>query len=386
MLLISALFSPSLLVFVGVASIPVFLFWCRKRLSAVGKGYYLILSGVAVLTLALFADYMKDVLIGFNETGGQTFHYALQFETLNALLLYLPGSILVAWGLSTFLPAVQRLSAEIGLRKETERELLQAKTDAEIANATKSQFLANMSHELRTPLNAILGFSDILKNESFGGIGMPIYKEYAEDIHSSGKHLLDLINDILDVAKIEAGRLQLSEEVIEVKSVVRTCTNMLSLMSEEAEVKLKVEMPDDLPDLYADNIRLRQILSNLLSNALKFTNPGGSVTVKAGLNEYGGLYISVADTGIGIAADDIETALSQFGQVKNKTARNQNGTGLGLSLVQLILEEHGGTFEFSSTPNVGTRATANFPFSRLRPRTSARPVKNAGDAFMKREA
>ncbi len=335
--------------------------------------------GVSIVSLATFIEYVRDVVLELNSSSMQVFPYAVQLDTGMALTFYLPGCLLVAKGLSSWLPAIQRLSKEISLRKQTEEELIKAKTDADIANATKSQFLANMSHELRTPLNAILGFSDILKNESFGSIGSPIYKEYSQDIYSSGKHLLDLINDILDVAKIEAGKLQLKEEALDIVPAVEICTNMLALTAQESQVEMAVDIEDYMPFLYADETRLRQIVSNLLSNAIKFTHPGGKVSLQAGANGRGGVFISISDTGIGIAEKDIENALSQFGQVDDRYSRNTNGTGLGLPLVQLITEEHGGEFEFSSVVGVGTTATVHFPPDRLRPRPTGESNNNIFD-------
>jgi len=385
MAVISAFFHPSLIVFLGVLAIPVFLFARRKRMSGVDKGYHYMMWGVSIIALGTFTDYFMDVVLELNSSNMQLFPYVVEFESAMALCFYLPGCMLVAKGLSSWLPAIQRLSVEITLRKETEEQLIQAKIDADSANATKSQFLANMSHELRTPLNAILGFSDILKNESFGAIGSPVYKEYSQDIHSSGKHLLDLINDILDVAKIEAGKLELKEEVLDVRPAIEICTNMLSLVASEARVEIIVDVADDLPFLYADETRLRQIVSNLLSNALKFTNAGGNVTLKVGLNKREGIFISVADTGIGIADNDIENALSQFGQVDDRYSRNANGTGLGLPLVQLITEEHGGLFEFSSELNIGTTAVVHFPVGRTRSRAAADSDEfGDNDVFTKR--
>lgn len=374
--IVSAFFHPSLIVFVGVLSLPLFLFWRRKRMSTVDKGYHYIMWGVSLIALGTFVDYAAEVILALNTSSMQQFSQAVNYRTMMALVFYFPGSLLAAKGLSSWLRAIQSLSKEIDLRQQTERKLIQAKTDAEVANAAKSQFLANMSHELRTPLNAILGFSDILKNESFGAIGSPIYREYSHDIHTSGKHLLDLINDILDVAKIEAGKLRLYEEAFDIKSATEICVNMLSLTAREADVKLKVNIAEDLPYLYADDTRLRQIISNLLSNAIKFTNPGGRVTLSVGLNESAGMYVSVIDTGIGIDEGDLENALSQFGQVDDKYSRNSEGTGLGLSLVQLIIAEHGGSFEFSSKLEEGTRAIAHFPTERLR----ARPSEISGRA------
>ncbi|PHQ70572.1 MAG: hypothetical protein COB93_05215 [Sneathiella sp.] len=384
MAIISAFFHPSLIVFAAVFCIPVFLFRRRKRMSSVDKGYHFMMWGVSIISLGTFTDYMMEVVLELNASSMQEFPYVVEYQSATAVCFYLPGCLLVAKGLSSWLPAIQRLSTEIMLRKETEEQLIQAKTVADSANATKSLFLANMSHELRTPLNAILGFSDILKNESFGAIGSPIYKEYSQDIHSSGRHLLDLINDILDVAKIEAGKLQLKDEVLDIRPAIETCTNMLALTATEADVHIVVDIAEGLPFLYADETRLRQIVSNLLSNAIKFTNPGGTVTLHAGQNNRGGIFISVADTGIGIADEDIENALSQFGQVDDRYSRNANGTGLGLPLVQLITEEHGGLFEFSSELQVGTTAVIHFPAGRTRARGN--PVESEfgqSDVFAK---
>lgn len=342
-------------------------------MTSVDKGYHYVMWGVSLITLGTFTDYATEVILAFNTSSMQQFSYAVNYRTMMALVFYFPGSILAAKGLSSWLPAIQSLSKEIDLRQRTEQKLIQAKTDAEVANATKSQFLANMSHELRTPLNAILGFSDILKNESFGSIGSPIYREYSQDIHTSGRHLLNLINDILDVAKIEAGKLRLYEEAFDIKSVTEICVNMLSLTAREADVMLKVDIDEDLPYLHADDTRLRQIITNLLSNAIKFTDPGGRVTLSVGLGENAGMYISVVDTGIGIDDDEIMNALSQFGQVDDKYSRNTDGTGLGLSLVQLIISEHGGFFEFSSKLGEGTVAVAHFPKDRLRARPTDMP-------------
>ncbi|MCF8467740.1 MAG: HAMP domain-containing histidine kinase [Sneathiella sp.] len=182
--------------------------------------------------------------------------------------------------------------------------------------------------------------------------------------------MLDVINDILDVAKIEAGRLRLKEELVDVRQSAEVCISMLSLMADEAKVVVKMSVADNLPHLYADEVQLKQIISNLLSNAIKFTNPDGIVTVTAGLDEAKGLSISIADTGIGIAEEDIENALSQFGQVTDKYARNKSGTGLGLPLVQLITAEHDGSFEFSSKLGVGTTAVIHFPSERLGPQSN----------------
>jgi len=239
-----------------------------------------------------------------------------------------------------------RVQAELNLRK--------AKEMAELANRAKSEFLANMSHELRTPLNAVIGFSEILKSEAFGPLGHENYKEYSGDIHSAGRHLLDVINDILDVAKIEAGQLQLLERQMDFRTIIASCFRMLSVRAHDAGVELIADVPSDLPGFVGDETRVKQIIVNLASNAVKFTNNGGSVTVGVSREVDGGLMITVADTGIGIAEKDIPRVLDRFGQVQTTYARNNEGTGLGLTLVQMLVEVHGGRFTLESEVGTGT--------------------------------
>jgi signal transduction histidine kinase len=240
-----------------------------------------------------------------------------------------------------------------------ERHLRIAKEGAEAANRAKSAFLANMSHELRTPLNAIIGFSEIIKTGVFGAAG-DRYREYAGHILSSGTHLLDLINDILDLSKLEAGQFELHEEHVDIAAAIAECLNLIEPHARRAKVRISTALEPGLPAIRGDERRIRQIVLNLLSNAVKFTPEGGGVQVSAFLKN-DGLAIVVSDTGIGIAAADIPTALRSFGQVDSKISRKHNGTGLGLPLAKHFTELHGGTLSLESEVNRGTTITVTFP-------------------------
>ncbi len=248
-------------------------------------------------------------------------------------------------------------------RKRAEDALRDAKEAAEAANRTKSGILANMSHELRTPLNAIIGFSDIIKRESFGPISEKRYLGYATDINDSGTHLLELINDILDVSKAEAGRIEITESVVDIAFLFDTSIRLVRPRAAEAGVELTVLSADHLPRIRGDGLRLKQVLINLLSNAIKFTAAGGTVTLSAGIER--DIYLRVSDTGIGMAPQDIPKALSPFGQLDSSLARKHHGTGLGLPLSKALTELHGGRLEIQSQVGVGTTATIYLPAMRM---------------------
>src|SRR5512138_229671 len=259
------------------------------------------------------------------------------------------------------------IHVNISEMKDKERQLRIARDEAERANHAKSAFLANMSHELRTPLNAIIGFSEIMEQGLFGPLGNPQYREYAEDIRRSASHLLAIISDILDLSKIEAGRMELHEETIDVAYVVNSCLTIVKESAANAGLTLRTEL-GDIPPLYADKRSLRQILLNLLSNAIKFTPVGGSVVVEAGMEAGGGLALIVRDTGIGMTEDDIEIVLQPFGQVESAHTRTHNGTGLGLPITKSLAELHGGSMTVKSEVGKGTVITVRFPAARVRGR------------------
>ncbi len=238
---------------------------------------------------------------------------------------------------------------------------------ADLANRAKSEFLANMSHELRTPLNAIIGFSEILAAETFGPIESLQYRGYIKDILDSGTHLARLIGDILDGAKVEAGRLELDEGIVDVAAGIESCVRLMAEPAENGKVDIAVELPPRLPALYADERKIHRILLNLMSNAVKFTPPGGTVTVTAGIDGDGRLFLAVADTGIGIANEDLGKVMAPFGQVASALTRGHQGAGLGLPLTKAMVELHGGFLDLESQPNVGTTVTVHLPAERLRP-------------------
>jgi len=250
--------------------------------------------------------------------------------------------------------------------------LVRAKEEAETASRTKSEFLANMSHELRTPLNAIIGFSDMMQRGIFGPLGER-YRGYARDIYESGTHLLDVITDILDLSKIEAGRLTLLEEEIDLGAILASCERLVRERADKGGVRLVVDLKGfaSLPLLLADQIKLKQILLNLLSNALKFTPRGGRVTVSGRLDAGQALVVEVEDTGIGMTDEQIGLALQPFRQVDSSLARRHEGTGLGLPLTKSLVELHQGELVIDSTFGSGTRASVKFPRRRTRPRPAA---------------
>ncbi len=259
------------------------------------------------------------------------------------------------------------VNTDITELKNREDALREEKERAELANGFKSQFLATMSHELRTPLNAILGFSDILSHERFGPIGDERYRDYALDIFNSGEHLLDLINDVLDLSRIEAGEYDLAIQQVDVGDIVRSSCDILREEARNKGLRFTSSIADDLPMVRADLRAIRQILLNLLSNAVKFTDPGGDVSVRAEMDQKDSLSIVVADSGVGIAAEDMETILTPFSQVFTNGLANEGGTGLGLSIVNSLVGLQNGFLDIDSKLGEGTRVTVRFPISKEMP-------------------
>ena len=246
------------------------------------------------------------------------------------------------------------------------RDLSAALAAAAEASQAKSAFLAAMSHELRTPLNAVIGFSDTMVLEVFGPLGSARYRDYAKDIRASGAHLLSLINDVLDLSRLDAGQTELHEEDFALSAVIGETLRMVKGQAAAAKVALATDLPDELPLVHADMRRIKQVILNLVSNALKFTPGNGRVTIRARRLD-DGIAIAVADTGIGIAPDDIPKAMERFGQVDSGMARKHDGTGLGLPLSKQFVELHGGSLVLESTLHVGTLVTITLPESRVVP-------------------
>jgi two-component system, cell cycle sensor histidine kinase PleC len=303
-----------------------------------------------------------------------TLHYLLRGQPQDLVLASMTVGaeayfIMVANRL--YLSALSALGARAQLDSLVgELEQAKAKSDeaarrAEAANLAKSRFLAQMSHELRTPLNAILGFSEVMKSEILGAHSVPTYKEYAGDIHSSGEHLLNLINEVLDLSRIEAGRYELNEEPIALAHVAEDCHHLIKLRATNRDITIHEHFEQDLPKLWADERAVRQACLNLLSNAIKFTPQGGEVWMKVGWTASGGQYLSVRDNGPGIPEEEIPVVLSSFGQGTNAIKTAEQGAGLGLPIVNGLIDLHGGTFTLRSKLRQGTEVIVTFPASRV---------------------
>jgi len=247
--------------------------------------------------------------------------------------------------------------------RDSERHALSLADEAQRANQAKSEFLANMSHELRTPLNAILGFSEIIKAELYGPLGHAKYGEYAGDVHKSGAHLLELINDVLDLSKIDAGRMELRESAFSVNELIGEAATLLRDKA-TGHVDLELRLPAPV-HVMADRRLVKQILINLISNAIKFTPQGGKVIIVAQEKPGSGAEITVIDTGIGMTQDQIQKAFSVYGQIDSRIARTQEGTGLGLPISQSLARLHGGDLLAHSIPGQGTRMTFVLPECRV---------------------
>lgn len=268
---------------------------------------------------------------------------------------------------------------DITLRKQMEESLRLAKDQADAANRAKSTFLANMSHELRTPLNAIIGFSEMMIKETFGALGHHKYKEYLGDVHGSARHLLEIINEVLDMSKIEAGRIEIDDSEVDLVPLVQSVMRMMASRAFGSSLKLQVDVPRHLPSLMVDQRLFRQVLINLVANAVKFSKPGGEVSIKAHLLSDGRLQVVVADQGIGIPREKIRQAMQPFGQVMDRPENAAyQGTGLGLPLAKAMVELHDGSLVLESEVGRGTSVFVTLPAYRVLPRKQRDGMGDSG--------
>jgi signal transduction histidine kinase len=260
--------------------------------------------------------------------------------------------------------AIVSVYSDVTDLKASERKLIQARSQAETANHAKSEFLANMSHELRTPLNAIIGFSEIIAHELFGPLGNEKYLDYMKDIHQSSLHLLSIINDVLDMSKIEAGKLELSKEPLNIRHLIGEVVRMMRERAESRSIELVTKLSDGEVEIWADERAMKQIFLNLLSNAIKFSRDGSEVYVRVVSDEPGLAVVEFEDHGIGMNREELERALQPFGQAKPSTTRNYGGTGLGLPITKGLIEAHGGKLAIESRAGQGTTARISLPTER----------------------
>jgi signal transduction histidine kinase len=295
--------------------------------------------------------------------GAMVADYTITILLLHAYQEYTPF-VTLSVALVVSLPVVYiMVSGRIDLRNARDL-LVRARDEAIRANETKDQFFANVSHELRTPLNAILGFSELLSLDSFAGKRV----EYAHLIHNSGAHLLGLVNDLLDLARIESGKFELHDESVDIGDLLRECGKTMEARSTAAKLAVGFSIEQNLPLVYGDRRALKQITLNLITNAIKFTPPGGSIDVFARLGPAGDLFMGVKDDGIGIDKDDLTRVFERFGQGRHDVASAQEGTGLGLPIVKGLAEAHGGRAMMESQPGIGTCVTIWLPRRRMMPR------------------
>ncbi len=307
-------------------------------------------------------QYGPYVMVSLLSAATKEYERASQLATKQSVYLST-----VLWGALIFLLVVEAIfifyPLELYLR-HTLRRLKDRNKKLKTANRSKSKFLANMSHELRTPLNAIIGFSSVLMMETFGEFSSHKQREYVQDIHQSGEHLLEMINDILDMSGLEAGKLNLEEDEISLSAAVDFSWRMLHVRATEKNIGFCQNVSTDLAKLRADQRRIRQILLNLLTNSVKFTPSGGRITVNAWMSEIGEISLSVIDTGIGMDEQDVVVAMAPFGHVESVLSRTEGGAGLGLPLTRGLVELHGGTMDIESEKGLGTQITVIFPHHR----------------------
>jgi PAS domain S-box-containing protein len=326
------------------------------RAELVGSDIAILSSGVPPYTLDVAKENAKKAMLGT----AQIFEWHCKAK--GGVLFW--TEISIRYTEIGHIPAIVAIVRDITDRKRMSEKLNAALYDASEANKAKSAFLATMSHELRTPLNAIIGFSDLMSTQLMGPLGNPRYREYIGDIHRSGLQLLGLIDDLLDLSRIDAGKAHLVEQNVSLRHVITEACRMMGLQAKRFSVGVVIRIPADLPLVFGDERRIMQIVLNLLSNAIKFTPPNGTVCIYAE-QSVGELLLKVSDTGIGIAEEDLPKVLERFGQVDSTLSRKHKGTGLGLPLVKELIGLHGGWISVESEVGVGTVVTVGFPRERV---------------------
>ncbi len=341
-------------------------FWREQRTGGFGD---MARAGLKIINTDLQDERHGDVALYMRKAAIHTVWFRPIMSRDNrvsgAFAMYFPDSREPGQWEDAYLLGAAHLAGIAIERRRAEQGLKQATESAELANRAKTKFLANMSHELRTPLNAIIGFSEIMRDGMFGPLGNERYREYAIDIHGSGRHLLNVIDDILDISKIEAGRYVIEEQEIDLAGVLHWSAEMMRARTMDKRLTVSLFLLDDMPHIRADQRAMRQIMLNLLSNAAKFTPVDGRIDIALSLTDAGELSVAVRDTGIGIPADKLDEVMEPFGQVDDTNARQHGGTGLGLPITKSLIEMHNGMFRLESTVGLGTTATMTLPTSRL---------------------
>ena len=336
--------------------------WVQEELNAFVwnvAGMVALISAFVTLATMIILDRLvlshllrlRGRMLATAEDAGDPAHHTMPVDRDDEL-----GDVIIA-----FNKMLARLSLNLTRLKENQKYLRDAKEMAEISDRAKSDFLANMSHELRTPLNAIIGFSGAMKEKIFGPVENEKYRGYVDNIHESGDHLLELINDLLDISVIEANKLELDEEELDVATMARASVRLVHWRAERHSVRLVNDVDDALPCLLGDERRVKQILLNLLTNAIKFTLKGGTVSLTARVEPDGALSMTVSDTGVGMNEAALVAAFAPFGHQDTAMVKDLEGVGLGLPLTKGLVEAHGGSLDVQSTPDVGTIATVRFP-------------------------
>ncbi len=323
------------------------------------RGWKMILAGFTLLSAGSLIDITDEF-----DTLGQ--YVVIGPTPIQAILEKLVGGVggflLIAIGVTRWVPFVHDLSREV---EQQTNKLRKAKEEAEVANRIKSQFLANMSHELRTPLNAIIGFSDMIRRAAEYKLDGKTIEEYGEHINSSSAHLLNVINDILDLSKIEAAEMDINDSEFCLSKLIHNALNMVSLNADRKEISLTFTSRNKSFELRADEQKMRQAILNILSNAIKFTDNGGKITISLEKKPAGSLILRIRDTGIGMTPDQLEEAMKAFRQIENTLDRKFEGTGLGLPLTKALVEMHGGILSLKSEINQGTEVSVEMPQERV---------------------